>query len=68
MNARHPWGVFPFSIKNIFHDKMDLKLFVRLGLKTLVRISHLGTMLKKFTYVNSLWAHFRKDIKRFEDV
>ena len=28
MNARHPMGVLhSFSIKNIFYDKMDLRLF-----------------------------------------
>ena len=28
MNVRHPMGVLhSFSIKNIFYDKMDLRLF-----------------------------------------
>ena len=28
MNVRHPWGVLQlFFIKNIFYDKMDLRLF-----------------------------------------
>ena len=28
MNVRHPKGVLhPFSIKNIFYDKMDLRVF-----------------------------------------
>ena len=28
MNVRHPYGFLNlFSIKNIFHDKMDLKFF-----------------------------------------
>ena len=26
MNVRHPLGVHSFSIKNIFYDKMDLRL------------------------------------------
>ena len=59
MNVRHPLGILhSFSIKNIFNDKMDLRLFCFLATKCTSGLDCkclLKYILRKQDHVQSLW-------------